>query len=144
LRSLENPASGRLVDGLPGALELGADERLPGQREPEVATTREVSVCGHGMPSNADEMLFCGREIFSGIKDPEIDYAGELRVGCQHVARDLSSLLPLWEKVAREARRMRGLFLSVDLNPSPVTNALCASVPPSPTRGEGKGSVTRG
>jgi hypothetical protein len=27
---------------------------------------------------------------------------------------------------------------SAEIDPSPVTNALCAFVPPSPTRGEGK------
>jgi hypothetical protein len=45
------------------------------------------------------------------------------------------SLLPLWEKVARSADEGS---LSAETNPSPVTNALRASVPPSPTRGEGK------
>src|ERR1700674_908669 len=32
---------------------------------------------------------------------------------------------------------------SAERDPSPVTNALCASVPPSPTRGEGKNQPTR-
>jgi hypothetical protein len=35
-------------------------------------------------------------------------------------------------------RRMRGFFLSIDLNPSPVSNSLRSFEPPSPTRGEGK------
>src|SRR5471030_1593727 len=34
---------------------------------------------------------------------------------------------------------MRGLFLSIDRNPSPVSNSLRSFEPPSPTRGEGKG-----
>ena len=33
---------------------------------------------------------------------------------------------------------MKGLFPSIDRNPSPVSNSLCSFEPPSPTRGEGK------
>ena len=59
-----------------------------------------------------------------------------------------TSLLPLWEKVARAARRMRGSLREfryfgercspAEADPSPVSNELRSFDPPSPTRGEGK------
>jgi hypothetical protein len=44
----------------------------------------------------------------------------------------------LWEKVALAKRGSDEGSLSAETDPSPVTNALRAFVPPSPTRGEGK------
>jgi hypothetical protein len=38
----------------------------------------------------------------------------------------------------RSPCRMRGLFLSIGRNPSPVSNSLRSFEPPSPARGEGK------
>src|ERR1700682_3210000 len=58
----------------------------------------------------------------------------ELRRGIQECERAASSLLPLWEKVAAEGCRMRGLSPRIE-TPHP---ARTASAPPSPTRGEGK------
>src|SRR5262249_44946217 len=65
-----------------------------------------------------------------------------------------SSLLPLWEKVARtksapdegslsaDSDSPNEGYASAERDPSPGTIALRAIVPPSPTRGEGKGTLT--